>query len=51
MSDMHHIDRSANDLKINKSIAAKIYWQEKKEAPTVGLEPTTTWLRAKRSTD
>ena len=22
-----------------------------KEAPTVGLEPTTTWLRAKRSTD
>ena len=25
--------------------------KEKKEAPTVGLEPTTTWLRVKRSTD
>ena len=25
--------------------------QRQKEAPTVGLEPTTTWLRAKRSTD
>ena len=22
-----------------------------KKTPTVGLEPTTTWLRAKRSTD
>ena len=27
------------------------YHQKQKKTPTVGLEPTTTWLRAKRSTD